>query len=157
MRLDANSRLASKRIMTYRNRILLSITAAIAMGVGFVALLSFLSFALSDLCGNEELETIYSPDGARKVVVFERACGATTGFSTQVSLLRAGQSLLNEPGNLFVADTNHVDLPLIQAPAPFVAVRWLGDNELVLTYGPGARVFHSEQSLEGVTVRCEQQ
>ena len=140
--------------MTYQNRILLSITAvAIAIGVGFVALLSF---AFSDLCGNEELETIYSPDVARKVVVFERACGATTGFSIQVSLLRAGQSLPNEPGNLFVADTNQVDVPLVQAPAPFVAVRWLGDKELVLTYGPGARVFHSEQSLEGVTVRCEQ-
>jgi hypothetical protein len=50
--------------MTYQNRILLSITAvAIAIGVGFVALLSF---AFSDLCGNEELETIYSPDGASK-------------------------------------------------------------------------------------------
>jgi hypothetical protein len=143
--------------MTYRNRILLSIIAvAIAIGVGFVALLSFLSFAFSDLCGNEELETIYSPDGARKVVVFELARGATTGFSTQVSLLRAGQSLPNEPGNLFVADTNHVDLPLVQAPAPFVAVRWVGDTELLLTYGPGARVFHSAKSLEGVTVRCEQ-
>jgi hypothetical protein len=69
--------------------------------------------------------------------VFERACGATTGFSTQVSLLHAGQSLRNEPGNLFVADTNHLDLPLVQAPAPFVAVRWLGNKELVLTYGPG--------------------
>jgi hypothetical protein len=38
------------------------------------------------MCGNYVVAEKISPDGRRKVVVFQRDCGATTGFSTQVSL-----------------------------------------------------------------------
>jgi hypothetical protein len=45
--------------------------------------------ALAGGCGNDMLATIPSPSGGRKLVIFQRACGATTGFSTQASLLPA--------------------------------------------------------------------
>jgi hypothetical protein len=56
--------------------------------------------ALKDMCGNETLAEFLSLDGAQKMVLFERSCGATTGFSTHVSLLRADAKLPNESGNL---------------------------------------------------------
>jgi len=36
-------------------------------------------------CGNDVLTDLPSPDGKYKVVVFQRDCGATTGFSTQTT------------------------------------------------------------------------
>ncbi len=44
-------------------------------------------FAVSapGLCGNDVLSENISPSGHWKAVVSERSCGATTGFSTQVS------------------------------------------------------------------------
>lgn len=53
------------------------------------------------LCANEITQTIASPDGKVKAVIFTRDCGATTGFSTQVFVLPAGNSLPNESGNAF--------------------------------------------------------
>jgi hypothetical protein len=36
-----------------------------------------------------------------------RSCGATTGFSTQASLLKSDQALPTMAGNLYIADNNH--------------------------------------------------
>ena len=63
--------------------------------------------ACSDSCGNDVLADVPSPSGERRAVVFQRDCGATTGFSVQVSILRRGKSLPNEAGNTFTADANH--------------------------------------------------
>jgi hypothetical protein len=38
-------------------------------------------------CGNEVLSQARSPDGLYEAVVFQRDCGAATGFSTQVSVI----------------------------------------------------------------------
>src|SRR5687767_10343542 len=46
-----------------------------------------------DMCGNDIQLTVVSPDRKLKAVVFERSCGATTGFSTQVSVLPADRDL----------------------------------------------------------------
>jgi hypothetical protein len=68
-----------------------------------------------DPCGNAVLSEEYSPNREFRAVVFERDCGATTGFSTQVSVLTANGQFLTQPswlhstqpGNVFVADTDH--------------------------------------------------
>ena len=58
-------------------------------------------------CGNDEVVRVPSPDAKFEAVVFQRDCGATTGFSTQVSVVTKGASLPNEAGNVFIADTDH--------------------------------------------------
>jgi hypothetical protein len=57
--------------------------------VGATLVASFLlsTEACSDLCGNRVIETALAPDGKTKALVFERDCGATTDFSTHVSIL----------------------------------------------------------------------
>ena len=67
------------------------------------ALLSIAAAACtsSGLCGNAEQTRVASPNGAWDAVVFVRDCGATTGFSSQVSLVPNGAKLPNEPGNVF--------------------------------------------------------
>jgi hypothetical protein len=109
--------------------------------------------ALTNLCGNEPVAAYPSPDGAAKVVVFQRDCGATTGFSTQASLIQGSEDLPNEGGNLFVADTDHGAAPAAHWGGPSLVVRWDGPRRLVLKHHPDARVFKAEKDLDGVAVK----
>lgn len=45
-----------------------------------------------DICGNKIIQEIPSPNRKLKAVIFTRDCGATTGFSTQISLLSKTQN-----------------------------------------------------------------
>ena len=63
----------------------------------------FLYFA-SGMCGNYIHKEYISPDKQLKAVVFQRDCGATTGFSTQISIIGADKDLNNGGGNIYVID-----------------------------------------------------
>jgi hypothetical protein len=81
-------------------RALLRIAGAL-LGLAILAIAGFWLFG-PDMCGNEVISESHSPDGAKKIVVFQRGCGATTGFSTQASLLLSDMPLPNKPGNLII-------------------------------------------------------
>lgn len=106
-----------------------------------------------DLCGNEMISESLSPDGSRRLVVFERNCGATTGFTTQVSVLPAKAPLPNEKGNLFISDTDHGAAPSGPGGGPSIMVTWESDRSVILTHHPKARVGKAEPEAEGVQVR----
>lgn len=117
-----------------------------------VAALAWSSF-FGDMCANEVIREAISPDGKKKVVVFQRNCGATTDFSTQASLLSVGESLSNGGGNIFSADTNHGAVPAGPGGGPELLVSWVGLHEIVLEHHAQARVFASEASIADVRVR----
>jgi hypothetical protein len=58
-----------------------------------MALFGLLSYLTSDLCENEIYSEIVSPDENYKAIIFQRDCGASTGFSTQISIVEAGDNL----------------------------------------------------------------
>jgi hypothetical protein len=95
-------------------------------------------------CGNEIGYEEYSPDRKLKAVVFERDCGATTGFSTQVSLLGGAEKLPNEAGNVFIADGD-----------PKIRVQWQSNNEVLVKFPPGTKVHLKQNQVAGVSVRYE--
>lgn len=99
------------------------------------------SLLLAGDCGNEPISEIQSPDKSLKVIIFQRDCGATTGFSTQVSILPATRSLPNESGNALVADTDHGKAPSGPGGGPEVFAEWKSSRELVLRLHPSARTF----------------
>jgi hypothetical protein len=101
-----------------------------------------------DSCGNDPLETAVSPDGAREAIVFLRSCGATTAFSTQVSIV-ARNGALRGGGNVFVADGGPAAAP---SGRSLVEVKWLGPTRLLITYDSGARVFEQVRRYAGVSV-----
>jgi hypothetical protein len=104
------------------------------------------------MCANQTLSEHPSPDGRLNVVVFERNCGATTGFGTHVSLLDSGERLSNHPGNVFRSDTNRGAAPSGPGGGPVVLVRWTDAAHLWLQHHPRARVFVAESRLRGVAV-----
>ena len=113
--------------------------------------LTALSCAPSDGCENVEMERVLPPGGDWSAVVFARSCGATTGFSTQVSVIAEG-SMPRAGGNVFSADTDHGRAPSDSVGGPVVRVAWRGVDTLVVRHHPKARVFLSES--RALSVLC---
>ena len=96
------------------------------------------------LCGNEIGYEEKSPNGQLKAVAFERDCGATTSFSTHISILPTNQKLPNEGGNVWVAKG---DLK--------VRLRWEANDRIVVTYPTDARIIMKQEKRSGVSIRYE--
>ena len=65
-----------------------------SMSKSFLVLLTAALMAgCGSTCDNEISQSISSPSGAMKTVVFHRECGATVGFNTQVSILPSNRRL----------------------------------------------------------------
>ncbi|QBG37146.1 DUF5412 family protein [Litorilituus sediminis] len=116
------------------------IAASIAMlALGILAVLAFLFFLLSaNVCENQVFAEQLSPNKTYKAVLFQRDCGATTGFSSQVSLLNADSTLANESGNIMVVD-GHPDNNAI-------TLTWSSNDELVISQARFSRQYKAEQT-----------
>jgi len=86
------------------------------------------------------------------IVVFQRDCGATTGFSTQISMMKRDEKLPNKSGNLFIADTNHRKAPSSEGGDPEVKVNIISNNHIEILHHENARVFKNEVQWEGVKI-----
>jgi hypothetical protein len=113
---------------------------AIAVTAGLYALERGIGDGLSS-CGNQPIRTERSPDGALRAVLFERDCGATTGTSTQVSILAKDEILLNESGNTFIIRHE-----------PAVGLTWIRARELEISYKPAETVFQKKTSVNSVSI-----
>ena len=72
-----------------------------------VAILSVLIIEiLADSCSNDVYDSILSDNELYKAVIFERGCGATTGFNTQISILKVTDDLPREAGNILILDNS---------------------------------------------------
>jgi hypothetical protein len=93
-------------------------------------------FLLKGMCGTEVYQTLYSPDKAFKAVVYQFDCGATTSFSTQVSLLKADAVIENEAGNVFSAKGHPKDAAL--------EVKWVDSHHLSIDTPSNIEVYKRE-------------
>ena len=60
------------------------------------------------MCGNQIVSEQLSPGQKYKIVIFVRDCGATTGFSTQVSILKSDKELRDdESGNVLTLSDHY--------------------------------------------------
>jgi len=119
-------------------------------GAFFFVAYNFLS--LDDTCENEVISESVNPNQEIKAVIFQRNCGATTGFSTQVSIIEFRDELKNDSGNVFVADTNHGEAPSDKNGGPKVEAEWIGNNNLKLSYHPKARTFTKVSTYNGIQI-----
>lgn len=119
-----------------------------------IALLIALPSLLSgcDQCGNDPIRQLSNPGGDLKAVLFRRDCGATTRFSSQVSLLPRSEKLPDGPGNIFIADQEQ-DGPIGSWQGPLVELDWLNNQTLEIRYNHSARTFKKEQRLGDTVVR----
>ena len=103
-------------------------------------------------CNNVTILTQHIDGTNLKIVVFQRDCGATTGFSTQASIIEDSKDLPDETGNVFVADTDHGKAPSGKGGGPELRVRIIGKGMIELSYDFRARVFVNQQEYSGVKI-----
>ena len=101
-----------------------------------------------DGCGNTVASRLLSPDGKHAAILFERNCGATTGFSTQVSIVAANASPGGK-GNTYIANGGSTPAPW---GGPWARIRWLGPNRLEISYDPTSRIALQESQVAGVSI-----
>lgn len=83
--------------------------------------------------------------------MFQRDCGATTGFSTQVSVLKAGEELFGS-GNTFVADTDYGAATASDWGGPWAEIEWVTSNRLRVRYAVNSRIFEQDKRVSGVKI-----
>ena len=128
--------------------ILAAVTGAILMASSllFTAVMEF------GMCVNEVVATVSSPDRRHRAVVFQRDCGATTDFSTQVTLDPLIASRPIGGGNVWIADADHDVAPRAKWGGPDVRLEWTSPSSLRLLYHPKARIFLAETRVAGVEI-----
>jgi hypothetical protein len=119
---------------------ILGVIAASIVGLAALAI-GALGYFTQDMCANSVLTESVAPSGRLKAVVFERDCGATTNFSTQVSILPASETLSNEGGNVFVADR-----------VGGIRLSWRSDAQLRIEHHANARLFKTETLYKNVGI-----
>ena len=122
------------------------------------ALAILFSISCGDSCRNELITRALSPDRSLQAIVFQRDCGATTGFSTHVSVVPVSEEFLEhstffkqaKAGNAFIADTNNGTAASGAGGGPIVRVEWLAPKRLRILHDSGTRIFSSEKTVNGV-------
>jgi hypothetical protein len=119
------------------------------------AILFLASTGCSDTCQNSVAAKLVSPDGQRQAVMFQRDCGATTGYSTQISVLDNGETP-GGGGNAFRADDNHGVAAVGEWQGPWADMRWVAPDRLLIRYASKSRIFEQAAEVNGVKINYQQ-
>jgi hypothetical protein len=118
-------------------------------------ILCLLSSGCSDTCENSVAAKATSPDRQRDAVIFQRDCGATTGYSTHISVLGSGTAP-NGGGNAFRADDNHGTAVVGEWQGPWADMRWIAPDRLLIRYASKSRIFDQQSKVDGVEIDYQQ-
>ena len=117
----------------------------------FIGILYF-TFQPNEMCRNHLIESKFSPNKQFKVLIFSRDCGATTGYSTQISIVEFDEKLeQNDGGNIFIADYNHGEA-IMNGEIINVNPKWIDNENLIIEYDKKARIFKNENSENGIKI-----
>lgn len=120
-----------KFLKTNKLYIVITVLGIIAV---FMAGRYALNWLAADLCGNEIVRELTSPNNEKVAYIFTRNCGATTGVSFQLSILDSGDKLPNASGNTFVSDKGF-------------DIQWLSDKELRVGYDKSSESNKMRKSI----------
>ena len=91
-------------------------------------------------------EDFPGPNQEMKAVVFERNAGATTGFSTQGSLIDANEDLPDSDGNVLGMDghPDHTEIGVV----------WISEHKVRVSYslGYGNRIWHKNEHVGDIAI-----
>ena len=97
-------------------------------------------------CENELVQAVHSPDGALQAVIFQRDCGATTGYNRQVVILRASERF-----------PRRVALRSFFAPEgqPKIEAVWEGSRQLRIRYESGFNIVVKQAPEQQISATFE--
>lgn len=129
---------------------LLWILAAIAV-VGLVLIYARMEYLgsiyFSDALGCETKvhSELLSPSGDFKAIVFEKECGATTNFNTQVSLLPLNEKFDSEQYPPVLIVDGRIRLPIV----------WIDAYRLKISVPPDTTVYRKDRQYKGIQIDYE--
>jgi hypothetical protein len=91
------------------------------------------------MCRNEIVQTVPSPSGEKVAYIFTRDCGATTGFSPQLSILDNDDKFPNKSGNTFRSDKKF-------------SIGWVGEKKLQVIYDKKSGIFEIDKRVNGIRI-----
>jgi hypothetical protein len=106
------------------------------------------AFADKSICRSETFQEVYSPNNEYKVVVYQRACGATTGFRTHISVLKSSAELGNQMGNVFQAE-GYPDWF-------FIIVRWDDNHHITIESNGKSIPDFAKNEIDNIEVRYKE-
>jgi len=109
----------------------------------------------SGTCENSVAAKATSPDSKHDAVIFQRDCGATTGYSTQISILDNG-SVPTGSGNIFRADDNHGVAAVGDWQGPWADIKWVAPDRLIVRYASKSRIFEQISAVDDVKIDYRQ-
>jgi hypothetical protein len=109
-----------------------------------------------DMCGNQIVEEVQSPNNKFKAVIFTRDCGATTGYSTQLSILEMTDQLENETGNTFILSDNVGDGLSFANGGARIGVIWTGDSALTVYFDNRTDFTSQETEIQDIKITYDQ-
>jgi len=131
--------LGVKSIMKKAVRIAAITISPIVVTIGIA-----ITYFIPEMCSNEIINTITSPDNKSKIILFGRNCGATTGFSTQISIVDNGETLGNEAGNIYIAEGR---------PSNY-SIKWKSNTSVFISEG-SKEIFKQEASFNNINIVYE--
>jgi hypothetical protein len=119
-----------------------------------VAIFAIVVAGCSDPCSNTIVSSVDAPGGEHRAVLFQRDCGATTSFTTQVAVLRVGETL-SGAGGVFVADTDHDVAQAAEWGGPWAEIVWLSPTRLLVRRDANARVFKAARRMKDLQIEFQ--
>lgn len=112
---------------------------------------TFFLAACSDDCVNTEISTIVAPDRKVRAVMFERNCGATTGFTTQIAIVKPGEQLLPSK-TVYRADDNHGAAFTGNWGGPWAEMKWADSRHLLIRYAAKSSLYQKQVEADGIEI-----
>lgn len=108
----------------------------------------------SSLCENQPIQSIDSPDGSKKVVMFSTDCGATSGWSVHASILDEDKEVNSESvGNAIRINSNQGRAwPKDDQGRPVIRAVWETSTSVTLKYSSNSEVFYQKSEIDGVQI-----
>jgi hypothetical protein len=112
---------------------------------------------VGSMCGNQIVTEVSSLDNKYKLVVFVRDCGATTGSSTQVSILRNDKDLReDESGNVLIVSDNYFGSKRNDFGGADVNVKWIASRKVLIKYDYNAEAITKNNEINGIEITYQQ-
>lgn len=116
--------------------ILITIITILAV---FMAGKYVLNTLFGDMCGNDIVQKVPSPNGEKVAYIFTRDCGATTSLSPQLSIINKNENLPNKSGNTFRSDKEF-------------SIGWLSNIKLQVIYEKNSETYEMDKGVNGIEI-----
>jgi hypothetical protein len=122
--------------------------------ISFIALIlmwTCIHSLFEGMCGNQIVTEQLSPDKKYKLVVFVRDCGATTGYSTQISILSSDKKLMDDQtGNVLRLSDDYHGNYLNNYGGAEARVEWVAVKKILIYFDINAEALRKESKVMGV-------